>query len=149
LFESLVLDEGLFKIVHLLELRWWDVAGALKEPAVVEPVHPLERGELHVFEGLPGAALADEFGLEKPVDGLGRRIIVGIPAGPHRGDGTGLGQALGVADGEVLRRTPEFTLDTAVTVVNEAPNVTRCWSINAVISSVGGRTPPRKKPRLP
>jgi hypothetical protein len=70
LFESPVFDKGLLTIVHILELRRWGVAGVLEEPAVVEPVNPLEPGELHVFEGLPGAALSDELGLEKPVDGF-------------------------------------------------------------------------------
>jgi hypothetical protein len=57
---------------------------------VVEPVHPLKRGELHVLEALPVAALSDESALEKPVDGLVRGIIIGIPAGPHGGDSAGL-----------------------------------------------------------
>jgi hypothetical protein len=30
---------------------------------VIEPVHPLKRSEPHVFEGLPGSALSDQFGL--------------------------------------------------------------------------------------
>lgn len=33
---------------------------------------------------------------------VGQRIVVGVPAASDRGDGTGLGQTLGVANGQVL-----------------------------------------------
>jgi hypothetical protein len=70
LFESGLFGQGLLTIVHVFQFCRGNVADGLKEPTVIEPVDPLQRGELHVFEGLPGAALSDELGLEKPVDGF-------------------------------------------------------------------------------
>lgn len=83
MFESLVLDEGLLTIEHIFELRRRNMADGFKEPAVVEPVDPLQCGELHVFEGLPGATFVDQFRLVETVDGLGESVIERIPAGPH------------------------------------------------------------------
>ena len=45
----------------------WNVADGLKQAPVVEPVDPLERGELDGFEGPPGSALVDGFGVVKAV----------------------------------------------------------------------------------
>jgi hypothetical protein len=115
LFESLILDEGLLTIEHLFQLCRWDVSDGFEESAVVKPVDPFEGGELHVFESLPGSLLPDHFGLVEAVDGLGESIVVGVTPGSNGGDDAGFREALGVADGEVL--------DTAVTMVNEAPNI--------------------------
>lgn len=43
------------------------------------------------------------FGLVQPVDCLGQRIVVGIPNAPNGRFNACLGQALGVADTDVLR----------------------------------------------
>jgi hypothetical protein len=50
----------------------------------------------------PGAAPADQVGLGQPDDRLGQGVVERVPAGAHRGDRPGLGQAFGVADSEVL-----------------------------------------------
>src|SRR5680860_850072 len=68
-------------MVHLFELRRGDVAGVLEEPAVVEPIHPLQGGELHIFEGLPGTALSDHLGLLEAVDGQAVNIAAAPPEG--------------------------------------------------------------------
>jgi hypothetical protein len=85
-----------------LELGWRDIANGLQEPAVVEPVHPLQGGVLDLIKAPPGAALADQLSLVQPNDRLGQGIVIGVPAGTHRGDRAGLGQAFGVANGQVL-----------------------------------------------
>jgi len=85
-----------------LELGRRDVADGLQEPAVVEPVDPLQGGVLDLVVALPGAVAADQFGLVQADDRLGQRVVVGVAAGADRGDGTGFGQAFGVADGQVL-----------------------------------------------
>ena len=100
-----------FGIPGATEIQFMD---ALEEAPDIRYI-PFQGGELHVFKSPPGTALANEFGLVEAVDGLGQSIIVGIPPGPHRGDGAGPREALGVADGEVL--------DTAVTMVDETLNV--------------------------
>ena len=71
---------------------------------MVEPVDILQGGVLHVVEAPPRATMADQLGLVQPVEGLGQGIVVAVAARADRGDGPGLGQALGVPDGEVLRR---------------------------------------------
>jgi hypothetical protein len=69
---------------------------------MVEPVDPLEGGELEVVEASPGAAVADEFGLVEPDDRLGQRIVVRVTFGADGVDDADLGEAFGVADREVL-----------------------------------------------
>ena len=86
-------------VVGGLELGWWEMADGLQEPAVVEPVDPLQGGVLDLIKTLPGAAPADQFGLVQPDDRLGQGVVVAVAAGAHRGDRPGLGQAFGVADG--------------------------------------------------
>ena len=74
----------------------------LQEPAVVEPVDVLQGGVLDVVEAPPGATVADQLGLVQAVERLGQGVVVAVAARADRGHGAGLGQALGVADGEVL-----------------------------------------------
>lgn len=61
---------------------------------MVEPVHPLERLKLELFEVTPRSTLADELGLEQTDDRLGRRVIVGIAEAADQGLDPGLGQWL-------------------------------------------------------
>ena len=72
-----------------LELRRWEVADGLQEPAVVEPVDPLQGGVLEVVDAPPGAAPADQFGLGQADDRLGQRVVVAVAAGADRGDRPG------------------------------------------------------------
>jgi hypothetical protein len=69
-----------------LELCRWDVADRFQEPAVVEPVDPLQGGVLDLLEALPGAAAADQLGLVQPNDRLGQGVVVAVAAGADRGD---------------------------------------------------------------
>ena len=48
-----------------------------------------------------GPTVADQLGLEKRAERLGEGVV-GVPAGADRGDRAGLGEALGVANGQVL-----------------------------------------------
>jgi hypothetical protein len=50
-------------VVGGLELGWWEMADGLQEPAVVEPVDPLQGGVLDLIKTLPGATPADQLGL--------------------------------------------------------------------------------------
>ena len=56
--------------------------------------------------------MADHLGLVEADDRLGQGVVVGVAAAADRGLDAGLGEALGVADREVL--------DAAVAVVDEA-----------------------------
>jgi hypothetical protein len=89
-------------VVGVLELDRRDVAAGAVQPAVVEPIHPLQRRQLDVVEAPPGTAAADEFGLVETDQGLCGGVVVGVALAAHRPDGAGDVQALGVADGQVL-----------------------------------------------
>jgi hypothetical protein len=69
-----------------LELDRWDVPDGFQEPAVVEPVDPFQGGVLDLVQALPGAAPADQLGLVQADDGLGQRVVVGVPDRAYRGD---------------------------------------------------------------
>ena len=55
-----------------------------------------------IFQRPWGAPVADQLGLEQRVERLGQGVVVGVAGGADGGDGAGLGEPLGVADGEVL-----------------------------------------------
>ena len=102
-------------VVVVLELGGWDQADLAVQAPVVEPVDVLGDGDLEVVDVLPGALVADQLGLEQRVERLGQGVVVRIAGGADRGDGAGLGEALGVADGDVL--------DALVAVVRQAGDV--------------------------
>src|SRR6266508_1823177 len=85
-----------------LELRRRNVADGLEQTAMVEPVHPLEGGVLDLVDAPPGAAPADELGLAQADDRLGQSVVVRVPSGADRRHPARFGQALGVADRQVL-----------------------------------------------
>ena len=76
MFESFLFLCGQSSVVDLLPFGRRDVADTLKEPPVVEPVHPFKRGKLHVLEGLPGSLPSDELGLVEADHGLGEGIVI-------------------------------------------------------------------------
>ncbi len=51
-------------IVPRLGLSGRNIANGLEEAAVVEPVHPFERGEFHCFCIPPRATTVDDLGLD-------------------------------------------------------------------------------------
>jgi hypothetical protein len=94
-------------VVGGLEFGWWEMADGPQEPAVVEPVDPLQGGVLDLIQALPGATPADQLGLVQADDRLGQRIVERVAAGADRGDCAGVGQPLGVADRQVLAALSE------------------------------------------
>ena len=59
-------------IVRRFGLGRRPVPDRLEDPAVVEPVDPLEGCELHCFEAPPRTAGSNHLGLLQPDDGLGQ-----------------------------------------------------------------------------
>ena len=90
-------------IVRRFGLGRRSVSDRLEDPAVVEPIDPLEGCELHCFEAPPRAAGSNHLGLVQPDDGLGQGVVVRIANAADRLLDAGLGQAFGVADGQILR----------------------------------------------
>jgi transposase len=99
-------------VVGVLVLGRWDQADLAVQSSVVEPVDVLGDSDLEVVDVPPRALVADEFGLEEGVEGLGQCVVVGVATGADRGDRAGLGEALGVPNGDIL--------NSAVRVMNEA-----------------------------
>ncbi len=92
-------------IVACFGLGGWNVADRFEQAPVVEPVHPFQGGELDGFQASPWAASPDHFGLVEAVDRLGQGIIVAVADAADRRFYAGGGEALGVANADILRPT--------------------------------------------
>lgn len=80
-----------------------NIAYGLQQPAIVEPVDPGQRRELHGFEGSPPPVPMDQLGFVESVDRLGESIVIDITLTADGGVGTGFSEALGRADADILR----------------------------------------------
>jgi len=69
-------------VVGGLELGRWDMPDGLQEPAVVEPVDPLQGGVLDLVQALPGATPTDQLGLVQPNDRFGQALSNESPREP-------------------------------------------------------------------
>ena len=69
---------------------------------MVEPVHPFQGSELDGFQISPWPAPADDLGLVEAVDRLGQGVVVAVADAADRGLDARIGEALGVADRDVL-----------------------------------------------
>src|ERR1700712_3575742 len=90
-----------------------NVADGFEQPTRVVPVDPFEGGELQRLEAPPGTAPVDHLGLEQADHRLGQRIIVGVPDAADGGLDAGLGEALGIANAQVLRSSVRMTHEPA------------------------------------
>jgi hypothetical protein len=70
---------------------------------VIEPIDPLERGELDGLEVTPRSFGSDHFGLEEADDGFSERIIVRVATAAHRRLDPGIGQTFRIPHRDVLR----------------------------------------------
>src|SRR3712207_2922483 len=122
-------------MVARLGLGGWDVADRLEETPVVEPVHPLEGGELDGFERLPGPEPSDHLGLEQANDALGQRVVVGITDAADGGLDARDRQALGVPDAEILAP--------AVAVVYQATVLNRPAVVQRLLQGIEDKPRPR------
>lgn len=90
-------------IVSFFGLGRRNVSDGLQKVAVVEPVDPFERGELHSFKASPRSAAMDDLGLVKTADRFGESIVVTVANASDRWLDACLGQPFGIANGHVLR----------------------------------------------
>src|SRR4029079_3920868 len=58
-------------LIGRLELSGWDHPQFSVEAAVIEPLHILQRGKLHVLKSPPGATVANQLGFVQAVERLG------------------------------------------------------------------------------
>ncbi|GAB5378315.1 MAG: hypothetical protein AcusKO_47770 [Acuticoccus sp.] len=110
-------------------LRPGNVADRLQEPAMVEPVDPGERRELDSLEGSPRTPPMNDFGLVEAVDCLGESVVVAVADAADGGLDTSLGQALGVANADVLRAQ-------AIRMVHQAGAMNRPSLMQRLLQSV-------------
>ena len=90
-------------MIRRFDLCRWSVPDDLEEALMVEPVDPFKRCELHRLQTSAGPSRANHLRLVQPDDRLGQGVVIRIANAPHRLLDAGLGQAFGVADGQVLR----------------------------------------------
>lgn len=89
--------EGVF------ELRRWKISNWLEKTVIIEPPHPLKRGDLDILKSVPRAFEVDELGLVESDDRFSEGVVVRVtPAADRRLDAL-LGQAFGVPNREILR----------------------------------------------
>ena len=69
---------------------------------MVEPVHPVERGEFHSLQRASRSLASNHLRLEEPNHGLGEGVIVRISAAPDRRLDPGVREPFGVAHREIL-----------------------------------------------
>ena len=61
-------------MVRHFGLGWRPVPDRIEEPSVVEPIHPVERRELHRLQAASGAAGSNHLGLVQPDDGSASQL---------------------------------------------------------------------------
>src|SRR5215216_4935869 len=83
-------------------LGWTPTAQRGVEATVVPPVHPFQGGEFDLLDAAPGPTPFDQFGVERPVDGLGERVIKAVPAAADRAGDAELGEPVGIANRQIL-----------------------------------------------
>ena len=90
-------------VVALLGLGWRNVSDGFEKAAVVEPVDPFERGELHRFEVAPWSPAMDYLDLVKAVDRFGESVVVTVANASDRRLYACLRQSLRIANRHILR----------------------------------------------
>jgi hypothetical protein len=76
-------------MVSGLKLHRRHMADGRQEPALVEPVDPLQGGVFDLVQAPPWATPADQLGLVQADDRLGQGVVVGVAAGADRDDRAG------------------------------------------------------------
>jgi len=85
-----------------LEFGGRDHADLPVEPSLVEPVYVLEGGVLDVLEPPPGSLVANQLRLVEPVERFDQGVVVAVAAGANGRRHAGVGEALRVADRQVI-----------------------------------------------
>ena len=95
-------------IIRLLVLGRRHVADRLEQPPIVEPINSFQHRVLHGIEGSPRPARMDHLGLEEADDGLGQRVVVGVPDAADGSVDADLGEAIGVANRQAWQPRSEW-----------------------------------------
>ena len=88
--------------VAFLGLGRRDEADGLQQPAIVEPIHPLEGCELDGLEVTPRSASMDDLSLVEAIDRLGEGVVVRVADAADRRFDPRFGETLRVLDRKIL-----------------------------------------------
>src|SRR6266568_6959293 len=83
-------------------LSRWDVSDLTVKAGGVVPGDPLDNRPLELCLRAPRSMQGNEFGLERPVQRFGHRVVVGVPDAADRSCDAGLGKPVAVAEAGVL-----------------------------------------------
>lgn len=89
----------------------------------VEPVDPFQGRELDFFDGPPGPAGFDQFGLVGGVHGLCEGVVVGVADGADRPGDAQLGKAVRIGQRHVLGAAIRVVHESLPWVVHEGGHV--------------------------
>jgi len=76
--QRLLLGVVLAVVLGLVFDRWKVAQGGVQSGGV-EPVDPVQGGQLEVVDAVPWTVAADEFGLVEADQALGLAVVVGVP----------------------------------------------------------------------
>ncbi|EAA20200.1 hypothetical protein, partial [Plasmodium yoelii yoelii] len=113
-----------------------DIADGFQQAVVVEPGYPFQGGEFDGLPALPGCSAVDRLGLVQAVDGFGQGVVIAVATASDGGLDPGLGQALGIADGDVLRAS--------VAVVNQGIGAFRLPGVQGLLQCVQDEVGPHR-----
>src|SRR5690606_30678642 len=123
-------------VVRLLELRRGNMSDGPEEAVVVEPPDPFEGGELDILDRAPRPPAADDLGLEETDDRLGLGVVVAVAPAADGGLDASLGQALRVANAEIL--------NAAVRMVNQRFGCSVLALTKGLFKRVEGKVAPER-----
>ena len=89
-------------VVVVVSFDGWPHADLAVQASVVPPVDVLEQRELELFQGSPGSATGDQFGLQLADGRLDECVIDAVADAADGGDRADRVQGVGVANGQVL-----------------------------------------------
>ena len=90
-------------MVVCLSLGRRDIADGFQQPLMIEPSHPFKGSQFHGQLGFPRGFAVNQFSFVQAIDRLGQRVVIAVTTAADRGFYPGLGEALGVADADILR----------------------------------------------
>ena len=83
----------------------WHIPDWLEQTAVVEPIHPFERGKFDCLEVSPRTTPVNDLSFIEAIDGLCQGVVIAVTDTPHRRFDTGFSEAFRLANGQILRAT--------------------------------------------
>src|SRR6188474_2295303 len=94
---------GELLVVVCLSFGRRDIADGFKQAVVVEPRHPFKRSQFDGLHRFPRGTAMDQLSLVEAIDSFRQCVVVAVAPTSYRRFYARLAEALGVADGNILR----------------------------------------------